>query len=96
MKVRRSRVGTSFEDYLREEGQFDATDAVVTKRILAWQISKVMKREKLSKTALAERVGTSRAQLDRLLDPTNSAVTVDSLIRVATALGKRLRIELAA
>lgn len=96
MKPRRSKVGSSFEDFLREEGQFDAADTTATKRVFAWQIAKVMKREKLSKTALAERIGTSRAQLDRLLDPTNSAVTVDSLIRVATALGKRLRIELAA
>jgi len=94
--VRKTHLGSKFEDFLREDDQLEAATAYAVKRILAWQIEKAMKRAKLPKSQLAARMGTSRAQLDRLLDPDNPSVTLDSLVRIATALGKRLRIDLAA
>ena len=93
--AKKPHIGSKFEDFLREDGQLEAATAAATKRIVAWQIEKAMKRGKVQKSDLATRLGTSRAQLDRLLDPENSAITVDSLARVAAALGRRLKIELA-
>ena len=69
-------------------------DAAAIKRVIAWQLSEAMKSAKLSKKALAERIGTSRSQLDRLLDPENSAVHLQTIARAARAVGKRLRIEM--
>jgi len=93
--AKKDHVGSKFEDYLRQDGQLEAATAVAVKRVVAWQIEKAMKRGKVKKSELAIRLGTSRAQLDRLLDPDNAAITVESLARVAAALGKRLKIELA-
>ena len=96
MAKKNAHLGSRFEDYLRDEGQLESATAYAVKRIFVWQIEKAMKRAKLPKSQLAARMGTSRAQLDRLLDPENSSVTLDSLTRIAIALGKRLKVELAA
>ena len=86
--------GSSFESFLEEEGILDEVDAVAIKRVLAWQLSEAMKERKLSKKAMAERIGTSRSQLDRLLDPENGAVHLQTMAKAARAVGKRLRVEM--
>lgn len=94
MKKAFDHSGSSFESFLEEEGILDEVDAVAIKRVLAWQLSEAMKKRKLSKKAMAERIGTSRSQLDRLLDPENGAVHLQTMAKAARAVGKRLRIEM--
>jgi antitoxin HicB len=86
--------GSTFESFLEEEGILDEVDAVAIKRVIAWQLSEAMKAGNLTKKAMAERIGTSRSQLDRLLDPENSAVHLQTITKAARAVGKRLRIEM--
>jgi antitoxin HicB len=86
--------GSSFESFLEEEGILEEVQAVAIKRVLAWQLSEAMKAGNISKKAMAERMGTSRSQLDRLLDPENSAVHLQTIARAARAVGKRLRLEM--
>lgn len=86
--------GSSFDSFLEEEGIREEVDAVAIKRVIAWQLSEAMKKGNLSKKAMAERIGTSRSQLDRLLDPENSAVHLQTIAKAARAVGKRLRIEM--
>lgn len=90
----KGRVGSSFDSFLKEEHKFEATQAVAIKRVLAWQIEKEMKTQSITKKAMAERMQTSRAQLDRLLDPANDSVTLDTLTRAVHALGRNLKFEL--
>jgi antitoxin HicB len=87
--------GSDFDDFLKEEGILEEVTARAHKRLLALQLSEVMEQSNITKTQLAERLQTSRSQLDRLLDPDNTAVTLDSLERLAQAVGKQLRVELA-
>jgi len=94
--MRRKHVGTDFDDFLQKEGLYEAATVQAIKRVVAWQIQKAMKAKNLTKTALAARMGTSRAALDRLLDDKDTGLTLATLDRVARALGKRVRIELAA
>lgn len=86
--------GSSFESFLEEAGILDEVDAVAIKRVIAWQITEAMKTGQVTKKAMAERMGTSRSQLDRLLDPDNGAVHLDTIAKAARAVGKRLRIEM--
>jgi antitoxin HicB len=87
-------IGSSLDDFLAEEGLLEEATEHAIKRVLAWQIEQEMQARKLTKTAMAKRMETSRAQLDRLLDPNNSSVTLHTLQRAAAVLGKRLRLEL--
>ncbi|MFY9852796.1 MAG: helix-turn-helix transcriptional regulator [Terracidiphilus sp.] len=86
--------GSSFDSFLEEEGILDEVETVAIKRVIAWQLAEAMKAGKISKKAMAERMGTSRSQLDRLLDPENSAVQLQTIARAARAVGKRLRMEM--
>ena len=86
--------GSSFDDFLEEEGLLEETEAAALKRVIAWHLAEAMKAEGVSKKALAERLGTSRSQLDRLLDPDNPNVHLTTIARAARAAGKRLRIEM--
>jgi hypothetical protein len=88
-------VGSSFEDFLKEEGIYEEVTAATVKRVLAWQIDQIRRAEGLSKSALAQRMNTSRSQVERLLDPSNTQVQLDTLQRAAAALGRRLVVELA-
>ena len=89
-----SPIGGTLEDFLTETGDHDHVYDTAIKRVLAWQMDEARKAAEMSKSALAAAVGTSRSQIDRALDPANVAVSIDTLNRVATALGKTLRIEL--
>jgi DNA-binding Xre family transcriptional regulator len=86
--------GSSFDSFLEEEGILDEVEAAAIKRVIAWQLAEAMKVGKISKKTMAERMGTSRSQLDRLLDPENSAVHLQTIARAARAVGKRLRMEM--
>jgi predicted XRE-type DNA-binding protein len=88
------RLGESFESFLLEEGTRDETYEVALKRVIAWQLEEARKTAALSKTEMAEAMGTSRSQLDRVLDPENVSVSIQTLVRAAAATGKRLKIEL--
>lgn len=88
--------GSKFDEFLEEEGILAETEVVAVKRVIAFQLNELMKEQKLTKTQLAKRMGTSRSALERLLDPDNASVTLLTLERAAKALGKNIRIELAA
>jgi antitoxin HicB len=87
-------IGSSFESFLEEEGILEECTANAIKRVLARQIEQLMRERGLSKTALAKAMGTSRPALDRLLDPSNTSVTLHTLQRAAEAVGRRLKLEL--
>ena len=86
--------GSSFDSFLEEEGILEEVEAVAIKRVIAWQLAEAMRASKVSKKAMAERIGTSRSQLDRLLDPENSSVHLQTIAKAARAIGKRLRVEM--
>jgi antitoxin HicB len=88
-------LGSRFDDFLEEDGLLNEAQTVAVKRVIAFQIAQEMKRHKMSKSTLALKMNTSRAALDRLLDPSNSSVTLQTLERAAHALGKTLVVELA-
>jgi DNA-binding Xre family transcriptional regulator len=88
-------IGSNFDDFLEEEGILVKTEAIAAKRVIAFQVEQMMKEQNLSKTEMSRRMNTSRAALDRLLDPANQAVTLLTLDRAARALGRRLQISLA-
>ncbi|OUY08053.1 XRE family transcriptional regulator [Acinetobacter populi] len=88
-------LGSNFDDFLEEEGLLDESTAIAIKRVLAWQISEAMKVQKISKTEMASKMHTSRASLNRLLDESDTSLTLTTLARAATALGKKINICLA-
>jgi len=92
--VEKGRAGGSFEDFLKDQGTYEATADQAIKRVLAFQLAAEMKSQGISKKKMAERLETSRSQLDRLLDPDNEAVTLATLARAAKAVGRTLRLEL--
>ena len=88
-------IGNNFNDFLEEEGILAETESIAVKRVIAFQVEQMMIEQKLSKTEMSRRMNTSRAALDRLLDPANRAVTLKTLDHAARALGKRLQISIA-
>ena len=89
-----SHVGSNFDAYLVEEGIYDQAQVVAVKRVLAYELERSMKKALLTKTGMAKRMGTTRAQLDRLLNPENPATTLQTLVKAAGAVGKRVKISL--
>ncbi len=87
-------VGSSLEDFLKEEGIMEEVQAVAVKRVIALQVRDAMRRKHLTKKAMAERMHTNRSTVDRLLDGDNDSVTLDTLGRAAAAVGRRLKVEL--
>ena len=92
----KKHIGSSFDDFLAEEAMLEEATATAVKRVIAWQIEQEMKAQKLTKTALALRMRTSRAALNRLLDASDTSLTLTTLASAAAALGKHVKIELAA
>ena len=87
-------IGSDFDDFLREEGVYDQAEAVAVKRVLSYELERNMQKAQLTKTDMAKRMGTTRAQLDRLLNPENPATTLQTLVKAAGAVGKRVKISL--
>jgi len=95
MKKKRNRsIGSSLDDFLKEEGILEETRAIALKETIAWQIEQAMKTEGITKIEMARRMHTSRSALDRLLDPESESVTLQTLCKAAHAIGRDLRIEL--
>jgi DNA-binding Xre family transcriptional regulator len=87
-------IGSNINDFLEEEGILAETESIAVKRFIAFQVEQMMIEQKLSKTEMSRRMNTSRGALDRLLDPANRAVSLQTLDRAARALGKRLLISI--
>jgi hypothetical protein len=87
--------GSNFDDFLAEEGILEEVSARAQKRLLALQFEDIMAASNLTKSEIAAKMNTSRSQLDRILDPENTSITLDSLDRLARAVGKQLKIEFA-
>jgi antitoxin HicB len=92
--MKKKNIGSSFDGWLREEGMYEEVTATAIKRVLARQLEAAMKEKSLSKAEMARRMNTSRAALDRLLDPDYGAVTLSTLRKAAAAVGRELRLEL--
>src|SRR4051794_17396995 len=93
-KNKNPHIGSSFDDFLKQEGIYEEVTVAAIKRVIARQLDALMRKQGISKTELAKAMKTSRAQLDRLLDPENESVTLDTLTRAAHAVGRNLRMEL--
>ena len=92
--MKNKHVGSKFDDFLQQEGILEETTAAATKRVIAYQVSQLMKEKHLTKKSMTERMGIkSRIQLDRLLDPNNVSVTLLTLEKIALALGKQLKVQ---
>ena len=87
--------GSNFDDFLEEDGILEEVSVKAHKRLLVLQLADIMQENNITKTNLAKKLQTSRSQLDRILDPNNSSITLDVLERVAYAVGKKLHIEFA-
>lgn len=92
--MKRKNIGSSFDSWLKEEGIYEEVTTTAIKRVLARQVEAAMKGANVSKSEMARRMHTSRAALDRLLDPENDAVTLSTLRKAATAVGREIRVEL--
>lgn len=92
--MKKGKIGSSFEDVMKQDGLYDEVTAVAIKRVLAWQIEEAMKAKRITKQKMAERMHTSRTQVDRMLDPKNDKVSLETIHRAASVVGKRLRISL--
>ncbi len=90
----KKNIGSSFEDFLKEEGTYEEIHTQAVKRVLAWQISETMKVKGISKSEMARRMHTSRSQLDSFLDPNNDRVMLETVQKAASALGKKVSISL--
>jgi len=86
--------GSDFDSFLEDEGLLAEVEAVAAKRVLVYQFESAMKKKHLSKISMAKRMQTSRSALDRLLDPENASVTLQTMEKAALILGKKLKITL--
>lgn len=92
--MKKQNVGSDFDDFLAGEGMLEAVTAVAVKRVIAWQIEQEMSAQNMTKTAMAKKMRTSRASLNRLLDENDTSLTLTTLVGAAAALGRRIRLEL--
>lgn len=94
MKKKNKHSGSNFDDFLRSEGILEEAEAYAAKAIISYKLKQEMDKKHISQTEMAERLGTSRAALNRLLDPSNVSVTLLTLNKVATVLNQKLEITL--
>ncbi len=94
MSAKKGRIGSDFDDFLKQEGLYEEVTAGAVKRVLTQQITEAMKAGDISKSEMARRMRTSRSQLDRLLDPANTKIRLDTLFKAARAVGRSVRLEL--
>ena len=93
--MKKRNVGSGFDEFLAEEGMLEEVTAVAVKRVIAWQIEQEMSAQRITKTAMAKKMRTSRASLNRLLDENDTSLTLTTLASAAAALGRRIKLELA-
>jgi hypothetical protein len=89
-----THIGSTFESFLEEQGLKEEVDLLAQKRVIAWQLEQAMAEEEITKADMAARMKTSRTQVERLLDPQNNRVQLDTLQRAALAVGRSLKVEL--
>lgn len=89
----KKHMGSTVDDFLKEEGIFEEAQAQAVREVIAWQLAEAMRKKRISKAKMALLLKTSRSQVDRLLDPKND-ITLSSLQRAAAAVGRRVMIEL--
>jgi antitoxin HicB len=94
MKNNNSYIGSSFNDFLDEENLLVEANEIAIKRVIAWQLQQEIESKHMTKTDVAKAMGTSRAAVDRLLDPNNTSVTLNTLSKAARILGKKIEIDL--
>ena len=94
--MKKRNIGSKFDDFLREESLLEESTAIAVKRVIAWQIEREMEKQNLTKTSMAKKMHTSRAALNRLLDESDTSLTLITLASAATALGKIIKFELKA
>jgi antitoxin HicB len=94
MKNSNPYIGSSFDDFLDEENLLAEANEIAIKRVIAWQLQQEIESKQMTKTGLAKAMGTSRAAVDRLLDPDNTSVTLNTLSKAARVLGKSIKIDL--
>ena len=87
-------VGSSLDDFMKDEGFFEEASTQAIKEVIAWQLAEEMKEKGITKVRMAEMMKTSRNQLDRVLNPTDSNVTLETLQRAAQVLGRKVHLEL--
>ena len=92
--MKKKNIGSTFDSWLREEGLYEEVSATAIKRVVARQVEAAMEQKGLTKAEMAGRMHTSRAALDRLLDPDNDAVTLGTLRKAAAVVGREIRLEL--
>ena len=92
--IEKGKVGDLFSDFLKEQGNYEATTEQAIKRVIAFQLASAMKEKGITKVEMAKQLKTSRSQIDRLLDPDNDKVTLTTLSRAARAVGSELTFEL--
>jgi len=92
--MKNQNIGSDFDDFLADEGMLEEVTAVAVKRIIAWQIEQEMSAQQITKTAMAKKMRTSRATLNRLLDENDTSLTLTTLAGAAAALGRRIKLEL--
>lgn len=93
--MNKKNIGSNFDDFLKEENILEETHEAAIKRVLAYQIEQAMKEQKISKSDMAKKMKTSRCSLDRLLDPLNESVTLLTMKKAASVIGRTIKIELA-
>jgi hypothetical protein len=93
-KKKNPHIGSTFESWLDEVGIREEITAAAVKAVIARQIAEEMKKQRITKARMADLMQTSRAQIDRLLDPDNDSATLETLMRAARVVGRELRIEL--
>jgi antitoxin HicB len=94
MKFKTKHMGTRLEDWLSEEGILEEATVAAVKSVIAWQLGEEMRKKKITKKRMAEMMQTSRAQLDRVLDPASGNTTLETLLRAAKIVGRELKVEL--
>ena len=92
--TKNKHIGSNFDDFLAEDNQLDEATAIAVKRVIAWQIEQAMLSAGVNKSALAKRMHTSRTVVDRILDATDTGLTLETMTRAATALGFRVKVDL--
>ena len=92
--MKKKNIGSTFDSFLREEGIYEEVASAAIKRVLARQLKAAMKEKNVTRSEMARQMHTSRAALNRLLDPENASVTLNTLFKAATVVGREIRLEL--
>ena len=92
--MKKKNIGSTFDSFLREEGIYEEVASAAIKRVLARQLEAAMKEKNVTRSEMARQMHTSRAALNRLLDPENASVTLNTLFKAATVVGREIRLEL--